>query len=131
MSDDTCIMMEEEVKRLTSELSSLEPGSTEYKNILDDLAVLTDKIITLAKDNFDCYDKQERRRIEEEKIAVERHKQELTWSRVLFELGKAVIPLGMSFIGYDVFQKRILKFEETGRITSTAGRELHLPRFIK
>lgn len=84
---------------------------------------------------MEYYDKEERRRIEEDKnrtnAELESKKSELTWKRVLFELTKVLLPTGLSIAAYEVFQKRLLKFEETGRLTSNASKGLNLPRFWK
>jgi hypothetical protein len=63
-------------------------------------------------------------------IRLEQEKQKITWKRVAFELGKLVIPLGISIVHYNMAQKKVFDFEEHGRITSTAGRELHLPKIF-
>ncbi len=136
MTDETRDLLEGAVQDHLKKLNAItEIGGDESKKITENLTKLTELLITSDKDNYDYYDKQERRRIEEERNEAanetERNKQKLTWSRVAFEMAKVVVPVGISMIGYNIFQKRVLKFEETGRISSTAGRELHLPKFTK
>lgn len=99
------------------------------------------KIIELMSKQMDVhertaseiYDKEERRRIDEERnkatAKTEAEKIQLTWKKVLFELAKVVIPTGLSIGAYHVFQKRLLQFEETGRLTSSASKGLNLPKF--
>lgn len=135
MTDETYTMLEEAAQVQLKNVETLDAGSKEGKEVLAKSIHLVELLITADKDNAEYYDKQERRRIEEERNKAqnetERDKQKLTWGRVGLEMAKVVVPLVVSFAGYNVFQKRVMKFEETGRISSTAGRELHLPKFIK
>lgn len=135
MSNETYDLLERAAQVQLEKVDALDAESKEGKEALTKSMHLVELLLTADKDGADYYDKQERRRIEEERNKaandVERDKQKLTWSRVMFELAKLMVPLGISFAGYNVFQKRVMKFEETGRISSTAGRELHLPKFMK
>lgn len=135
MTDETYTMLEEAAQVQLKNVETLDAGSKEGKEALAKSIHLVELLITADKDNAEYYDKQERRRIEEERNKAqnetERDKQKLTWGRVGLEMAKVVVPLVVSFAGYNVFQKRVMKFEETGRITSTAGRELHLPKIMK
>lgn len=135
MTNVTYEMLEKAVQVQLKNVEALDAGSKEGKEALTKSIHLVELLITTDKDNADYYDKQERRRIEEDRNKAqnetERDKQKLTWGRVGLEMAKVVVPLVVSFVGYNVFQKRVMKFEETGRISSTAGRELHLPKFMK
>lgn len=64
-------------------------------------------------------------------MEVERLRRKKSGAEIALEIGKIVVPVAVPIIAYNVFQKRMLKFEEVGHISSTAGRELHLPRFFK
>lgn len=135
MTEETYGMLERAVQAQLEKVETLDAGSKEGKEALAKSLHLVELLIATDKDNADYYDKQERRRIEEDRNKAmnetERDKQKLTWDRVGLEMAKVVVPLVVSFAGYNVFQKRVMKFEETGRISSTAGRELHLPKFMK
>lgn len=135
MTEETYGMLERAVQAQLEKVETLDAGSKEGKEALVKSLHLVELLIATDKDNADYYDKQERRRIEEDRNKAmnetERDKQKLTWGRVGLEMAKVVVPIVVSFAGYNVFQKRVLKFEETGRISSTAGRELHLPKFMK
>lgn len=135
MTEETYGMLERAAQVQLKNVETLDAGSKEGKEALAMSIHLVELLITADKVNAEYYDKQERRRIEEERNKAqnetERDKQKLTWDRIGLEMAKVVVPLGMSFAGYNVFQKRVLKFEETGRISSTPGRELHLPKFMK
>ena len=54
-----------------------------------------------------------------------------TKGETILEWAKVIIPVVVPIFAYDIFQKRVLKFEEDGSICSSAGRQLHLPRFFK
>lgn len=135
MTQETYNLLESAVQNQLKTVYGMKLGSQEGKEALTKAISLTELLITADKDGYDYHDKEERRRIEEKKndaaAEVEREKAKLTWGRVGLELGKVIAPILVSFAGYNVFQKRVLKFEETGRIVSTAGRELHLPKFLK
>lgn len=135
MDQTTYDLLESAVRTQLKQVEKLNLESKEGKEALTKATALTELLITVDKDGYDYHDKEERRRIEEKKndatAEVEREKAKLTWGRVGLELGKVIAPILVSFAGYNVFQKRVLKFEETGRIVSTAGRELHLPKFFK
>lgn len=64
-------------------------------------------------------------------LEMERTKRKEAASRIAVEWAKVIIPTVVPIVAYNIFQKRVMKFEETGRICSTAGRELHLPKFHK
>lgn len=135
MTKETYILLEEAAQVQLKQVGEINPETKEGKEHLDKSIRLVELLIDTDKNDCEYWDKQERRRIDEERNKAmnetERDKQRLTWGRVGLEMAKVVVPLFVSFAGYNVFQKRILKFEETGRLTSTASRELHLPRFMK
>ena len=135
MTEETYNLLEKAAQVQLRQVTKIDPETKEGKDRLAKSIHLVELLINTDRDNAEYYDKQERRRIEEERNEAmnetERDKQKLTWGRVGLEMAKVVVPLVVSFAGYNVFQKRILKFEETGRLTSTASRELHLPKFMK
>ncbi len=125
----------EEITRHLVEIENLPSGSQEQQRMVDNLQKLVNSLNQINQTEYDGYDKQERREIDKLKnqalYELERKKSEMSWQRVTFEMAKIIVPTIISIGAYEHFQKRILEFEETGRITSTAGRELHLPRFFK
>lgn len=135
MTETTYNLLEEVVQTQLRRTKSFDTETKEGKDALAKSVQLTELLITADKDNADYYDKEERRRIEEERnkaaTEVEKEKQKLTWGRVGFEMGKVLLPLAAQIAAFGVLQKRMFKFEETGRINSTGGREMHLPRFWK
>lgn len=135
MGPKTYDLLEDVVQDLLIEAKDIDSTTDEGKDVLNKTVQLTNLLITADKDSYDYHDKEERRRIEEERNkaadATERDKQKVTWQRVGLEMAKVVVPMGLSIVAYFAAQTRILKFEETGRLTSSAGRELHLPKFMK
>ncbi|WP_287643438.1 hypothetical protein [Bacteroides sp.] len=135
MTEETYNLLEGAAQFQLRKVTEIDPGTEEGREHLAKAIHLVELLINTDRDIADDYDKQERRKIEEERNKamneIERDKQKLTWGRVGLEMAKVVVPLVVSFAGYNVFQKRILKFEETGRLTTTASRELHLPKCFK
>lgn len=84
----------------------------------------------LEKMKLDSHEKVETIRREAE-LALEREKQKISWKRIGLEFGKVLLPLFLTIAHYNHAQKKIFDFEEHGRITSTPGRQLGLPRIFK
>lgn len=127
--------LEQEVQNHLELLNSVSKGSKEQSVLVEDLTKLVNNIDRLNQSEWEFYDRQERREIDRKKneamIELERKKSEISLARASFELAKVIIPPVITIVAYDVFQKRIIKFEETGRLVSTAARELHLPKFLR
>lgn len=83
----------------------------------------------VEKDQNDFYDKQEKRRIEEEKneetADLEREKSKIGWRRMTLEVLKIFVPSMMAAGAAIWMQNRAGKLEETGRWTTEAGRQAH------
>lgn len=135
MNEETRNLMEEKLVEMMNELDTLKEGSDEHKNLTSDICQLATKLTEATASEMDAFDKQEKRRIDEQKnksmTEIEKEKAGFDWRKALTETLKVVLPSVISIYAYNEFQKRILKFEETGRLTTTASRELHLPRFMK
>lgn len=125
----------EEIAYHLEQIDLLSNGSQEQQRMVDDLSKLVDSLNKLNQTEYDKLDKDGRRKIDAMKnqalYELEQKKSELSWQRVIFEMAKIMVPTIISIGAYEHFQRRILEFEENGRINSTAGRELHLPRFFK
>lgn len=132
----------EEYEDAKKELESYDYGSEEYDKIGRRQWAIMDRIIQLEADetkrnieqmkiNAEEYENLKNREHDKE---IEQMKRKKSKVEIVIEIGKIAVPAVITiggYIAYDKFQKRVLKFEETGRIVSTAGRELHLPRFMK
>lgn len=142
MKDETLDLLE---KRITDNLETMSDYDVNWYNLSDDEAKgrrqlvsetegLIDKLALLEKEGAEAWDKQERRRIEEEKAQmmanVETSKQEIKPKRAAFEIAKVLAPVIASGILYGIYQRRMIDFEENGRITTSVGRDLHLPNIF-
>lgn len=125
----------EEVAYHLEEIDKLENGSKEQQAMVQDLKLLVDALNVMNKNELDAMNEAERREIEriknEKLYELEQQKTHLGWQRVTFEMAKIVVPTIISIAAYDWFQRRVIDFEENGRLTTTASRELHLPKFMK
>lgn len=101
-------MLHEEIESELTKLKSLEVGSEEYRTTVDGLTKLVDKAIEMDRLNIENQDKLETRE-EEKKDRWIRH--------ALNALGIA-IPAGVTIWG----TIKSFRFEETGTITTQAGR---------
>lgn len=132
MNKETHILLEDAVQE---ELTNLNVCGKDNEETLERVVHLVELLNEADKIDADRFDKSERRRIEEERNQtterIERRKQELTIGRVCLEMAKIVVPTMISLIGYGVYQKRLFIFEKDNTIASMAGRELHLPKFMK
>lgn len=133
--------MSEELKKLVEDCvvtylksAQYEEDSQKRGDLLADSCKLLDKLSDDKKLDIEAEDKECRRILEEMKnndqAEIEREKLKISWKKILPEILKILGPTVLTLFGYNVFQKRVLYFEEHGRISSTAGRELHLPKFL-
>lgn len=133
MTKETMCMMEEELVEALREMSHYEVGSDQWNAFLSEVTVLSGKLNELHVKELEYQDKVARREMEERRngqmAIIEMEKNDISWKRIGLELSKVVIPVLISGILYGVYQKRLLAFEENGRLTSHASRELHLPKF--
>lgn len=120
-------------------LSGMEMGTKEHQMASSDVKNLVSAVNEIDTVNSELYDRQEKRRIDEEKnirmSEIEKGKSDLSWKKFGFELGKIIvqqIPVtAMQLGGYYIFQTRLFEFEENGRLLSNASRQLPLPRIFK
>jgi hypothetical protein len=115
-------LLVKEVNCKMEELEYLEPTSEEYKAAVEALTKLTDRIlefekIELEELRIDVTDENEKTKLELEQIAEENNSKDNKIKNVLSALG-IVIPAGLTIWG--TFKS--IKFEETGTITTMAGR---------
>lgn len=124
-------LLEKEVNAKMEELEYLEPHSDEYKAAVDSLTKLTDRILEFEKLELDETKTQINRQIEYEKIDVEEEKvaNEKRDNKIKNWLTAAgiIVPTGLAVWG--TFKS--IKFEETGTITTIAGRNFFNKLFKK
>ena len=138
MEEDVVSLREgllEEVAYHLEQIDLLENGSKEQQAMVQDLKLLVDALNTMNQAELNAMNESERREIEriknEKLYELEKEKSKLGWQRVTFEMAKVMLPIIVSIAAYEHFQNRIIDFETNGRLTSTAARELHLPKFWK
>lgn len=135
MQKETMEALEAQIMDSMENIQIHELGTSERNKAVAETCELLDRFNVAEQAQMEYWDKEDRRRIEEKRnemtAELDREKNSLTNVKLALEIAKIVIPVIVPMIGYGIFQKRMLKFEETGRVNSTAGRELHLPKFYK
>lgn len=115
-------LLEKEVNAKMEELEYLDPQTEEYKAAVDSLTKLTDRILEFEKIELDETKTQINRQIEYEKLDVEAEKvsNEKKDNKIKNWLTAAgiVVPTGLAVWG----TIKSIKFEQTGTITTIAGR---------
>lgn len=83
----------------------------------------------VERDQNDFYDKQEKRRMEEEKnkdtAELERMKSNIGWKRMTLDILKIFVPSMIAASTAIMMQNSAGRLEETGSWTSEAGRQAH------
>lgn len=109
-------------------------GTESYGKKVADAVQLIDRLLEADKNFDESVDKAERREIDRDRneanAQIEIEKSSLSWKKVTFELVKVFGPVLASVVSFGVFQNRMLRFEETGRFTSSVSREMHLPNLL-
>ena len=148
MVTDTLTLLEEQVEKLIEELESYDVGTDEYKNRLDAITKLTDRIRDLKKIEVEAeaehsklvidenlrqeqFEKELEFKKEQLKEQIEARKNEEVFKQKQVKIDRNLrwiqngitIGLGMLSIGVSIWgTNKTLKFEETGTITTNAGR---------
>lgn len=146
----------EEIKNQIDNLSSLEPGSEEHCKAIDSLAKLYRLKIDDDKNEIDDDEKHNRRVMDGEQRVIDaelkekqinadieirerelelkedQHREEVKsrWINAGVQVGLTLLGI----IAYDIWNKRGLRFEEQGSITSPQTRNLYskmLPKWFK
>lgn len=112
------------------EIGLWEMGTKEREQAVKEYCQIADSYQKLQSVNLEYCSQMERLKVEKDKTKetseIERKKLEIPKWKVALDVAKvAIVPL--SWMAYGYYQKRILKFEETGRLTTTASKEFHLP----
>ena len=124
-------LLEKEVNAKMEELEYLDPQTEEYKAAVDSLTKLTDRILEFEKIELDETKTKINEQLEYEKLEVEEEKvsNEKKDNKIKNWLTAAgiVVPTGLAIWG--TFKS--IKFEETGTITTIAGRNFFNKLFKK
>lgn len=103
-------------------------GSDERRSEAENVVKLADAYTKIRQIQIEEKDRDERRRIEEEKNAVnyelEKSKEIPFWQSCIEWTVKYILPGCISGLLFDKFQKRTLEFEETGSFRSKASKDL-------
>ena len=112
-------MLHEEIQNEFEELKKIEVGSDEYKTAVDGLTKLMDRAIEIDKLNVGAEERLDARNIDAE-LRQEQLEADVKDRRVrnAISLAGIVIPTAVTIWG----TLKSLKFEETGTITTNAGR---------
>ena len=112
-------MLREEIQTEIKELGELELGSEQYKSTVDGVTKLMDRVIEMEKIDIERQERIDARE-EENQIKMAEMNEERKDRIIKYILSAAgiIIPVGVTIWGTKVS----LKFEETGTLTTTAGR---------
>lgn len=138
MKDETLNLVEEMIVQNLTAAQKLEPDSKERRAITSEAFNLMDKLTVVEGQNMDFYDKECRRALDEKRNEttkeIEEKKMDVSWKRMALEIGKIVVPIVTLIISsemYGKYQDKLLQFEQTGTLKSSASRQHNLPRFWK
>lgn len=126
--DEIRNLLDKQIKTEIENLDYLEMGSKEKQNAIDGIAKLYELRLSENKAETDQIENQARMELDTKKVENEIDSDKVKRKGANLDrwisLGLQIaIPLG-TFIAYDIWHRRGLKFEETGTITSPWTRNL-------
>ena len=117
MTTNTVEMLDEKISDLISESYKFDIESDEHQRIIEEIKTLSDvstKIDDIyLKENIHAEDMENSKKI--------------NWIQIGTDIAKVAIPSIIGVISYSIFQKRLLRFEETGSLSTRASKDLGLP----
>lgn len=114
-------LLREELEQEIGELGNLTLGSDEYKSTVDGVSKLMDKLNDSNKIELDAQERAAARESEAElKMEQIENDKKNRRSQVFTTIAGIVIPVAVTIWG----TLTTLKFEETGTVTTTAGKKL-------
>lgn len=135
MTEKTMSMLESQIQKQLEELDSFKDDEAERSKAVTDLTKLLERMTEAEIANEKWYDNQERRQIERDRnemmVEVETIKSKSDKKRVVLEIVKVGIPALVSLVTLHKWGTKfdsMLKFEETGHFTTTASRQVSLPK---
>lgn len=126
-------MLEERLEDSLTALVNYELGSEEHKAIMNEIDLLTTKILAYDQGHMESYDKMKRREAEQKRneamMEIEKKKLHMPLERILL----AVAEIGLPMIFASALIPYMANYEKENRICSSIGREIwNLPKiFIK
>lgn len=135
MTEKTMSMLENQIQKQLEELDNFKNDEAERSKAVSDLTKLLERMTEAEIANEKWYDNQERRQIERDRnemmVEVETIKSKSDKKRVVLEIVKVGIPALVSLVTLHKWGTKfdsMLKFEETGHFTTTASRQVSLPK---
>lgn len=121
--------LEAAVLDVSSNFVNQRTGSDERQAEAANLQKIVDAYAKVCQVEVESNDRAERRRIEEKKIDSDieelRTKEETPFWQYCVEWSiKYIAPGALSALCFNIFQKRVLKFEETGTLRTKASKDL-------
>lgn len=121
-------LLEEIMFETVDNFSVQKTGSDERRSEAENAVKLADAYAKIRQTQIEEKDRDERRRIEEEKnvanLELEKSKEIPFWQSCIEWTVKYILPGCISGLLFDKFQKRTLEFEETGSFRSKASKDL-------
>lgn len=128
MEKDLMAMLEEEIKAEIEGLSSLEFGSKEHSEAVENITKLYKLRIEDFKSTTECDKEINNDQFRRDQLEMERQsrKEQLAEQRIdrYVKIGIVMFELFVPVISYNVWMNRGFKFEETGSITSSVFKGL-------
>lgn len=112
-------LLHEEIESEFKELEKTQVGSDEYKASIDGISKLIDRSIEMSKLEADIKDKEETRELETQ-LELKKQKDEHRNKTIANILTGTSIISGIALTVWGTLKS--LKFEETGTVTTSAGR---------
>lgn len=112
-------LLHEEIESEFKELEKTQVGSDEYKASIDGISKLIDRSIEISKLEADIKDKEETRELDTQ-LELKKQKDEYRNKTIANVLTGASIISGIALTVWGTLKS--LKFEETGTVTTSAGR---------
>lgn len=117
MTTNTVEILDEKISDLIINSYKLDIQSDEHQRVIEEIKTLSEISTKMdeiyLKENIHAED-------------VENSKK-INWVQIGTEIAKVAIPSIIGVISYSIFQKRLLRFEETGTLASKASKDLSLP----
>ena len=136
MYEKTRDLLNEVIDRDLAALDNLEVGSKERNEAIKGLAILMEKMTNDQAMEDNNKNEEEKLRIDkkykEETLELEKSKSKIDRGRAALEIIKILAPAGISFATTIWLVRTVLKYEETGSIHSSIGRQaIRLPNLFK
>lgn len=135
MTKETMELLERQIRTDLKRLDQLNEDPATRSKAVHDVSMLIERLTDAENAAEKRIDNEGRREIDkarnESTVQLERQKQDLDWKRLGLEIAKIAVPVVVPLFVWRKSFKEMVTFEETGRFTSSASRELRLPKIFK